>query len=63
MEMAAGNKAIDELLSLCDLLIDGHFIEQYKDLDLLFRGSSNQRILDLSEYPQITDVSDTLGKT
>ena len=63
MEMAAGNKAIDELLSLCDLLIDGPFIEQYKDLDLLLRGSSNQRILDLSEYPQITDVSDTLGKT
>lgn len=32
-----------------DVLIDGPFIEELKDLDLPFRGSSNQRIINVSE--------------
>lgn len=35
------------LLGLCDLLIDGPFLQEEKSLELLFRGSRNQRILDL----------------
>lgn len=38
-----------ELLSQCDVLVDGLFVEELKDLRLKFRGSSNQRILDLQE--------------
>lgn len=38
-----------ELLSLCDVLVDGPFIESKKDLTLQFRGSSNQRIIDLNK--------------
>ncbi|MCR4666717.1 MAG: radical SAM protein [Desulfovibrio sp.] len=34
------------LLDETDLLIDGPYIEEQRDLDLLFRGSANQRILD-----------------
>ncbi len=34
-----------ELLSLLDILIDGPFIEEQKNLTLRFRGSENQRIL------------------
>lgn len=34
------------LLSLCDVLVDGRFIEELKNLRLKFRGSENQRILD-----------------
>ncbi len=36
-----------ELLSLLDVLVDGRFVEELKDLSLLFRGSSNQRILNV----------------
>lgn len=35
------------LLALCDVLVDGLFKEELKDLRLRFRGSSNQRILDV----------------
>jgi len=38
---------VKQLLSIGDILIDGPFIEALKDLELLFRGSSNQRIIEL----------------
>lgn len=40
--------ACRELLSLLDILVDGPFIEEQKSLELRFRGSKNQRILNLS---------------
>ena len=40
----------DEFLSLVDVLVDGPFLESKKDISLRFRGSSNQRILNLKEY-------------
>ena len=36
-----------EILQYCDVLVDGPFVEGLKDLKLQFRGSSNQRILDV----------------
>ena len=41
------------LLSACDVVVDGPFVEAEKDLTLAFRGSRNQRII---------DVRETLGK-
>lgn len=38
-----------ELLMLCDVLVDGLYIEKLKDLRLKFRGSSNQRIIDVKK--------------
>jgi anaerobic ribonucleoside-triphosphate reductase activating protein len=35
----------DEILSMTDVLVDGPFIEELKDISLQFRGSSNQRII------------------
>ena len=39
----------DELLPLCDVVIEGPFIQEKKDLTLAFRGSSNQRIIDVKK--------------
>ena len=52
-EIIAGNVG-DKLtavsmLSLIDILIDGEFIEEQKDLHLRFRGSANQRIIDVKK--------------
>ena len=42
----------DELLSMIDILVDGPFMEELKDITLKFRGSRNQRVIDLSKTIQ-----------
>lgn len=39
----------DEMLSYLDVLVDGEFIERLKDITLKFRGSSNQRLIDMKK--------------
>ena len=36
----------EEMLSYIDVLVDGEFIEEEKDVTLVFRGSRNQRIIE-----------------
>ncbi|MDD3346251.1 anaerobic ribonucleoside-triphosphate reductase activating protein [Oscillibacter sp.] len=38
----------EALLSLLDVLVDGRFVEEQKDPSLRFRGSANQRLIDLN---------------
>ena len=39
----------DEMLSYLDVLVDGPFVEELKDITLQFRGSSNQRIIKMDK--------------
>lgn len=39
----------NNLLDWCDVLVDGPYIKDKRDLSLAFRGSSNQRIIDLKQ--------------
>lgn len=46
----------DELLSLLDVLVDGRYVEELKDISLRFRGSSNQRLIDLKATRQAGEL-------
>lgn len=44
----------DRILSFVDVLVDGPFEEDKKDLTLQFRGSSNQRLLDKNQIEELS---------
>lgn len=46
-ESRARCRYTDEMLSMIDVLVDGRFVEALKDIRLDFRGSSNQRVIDV----------------
>ena len=49
-ELAAPSKEKAlELLSYCDVLVDGPYVDEQRDPSLVFRGSKNQRILDVKK--------------
>lgn len=48
----AHTEITNELLSYLDVLVDGPFIEEKKDITLKFRGSSNQRLIDVPKTLQ-----------
>ena len=45
-----------EILSLIDVCVDGPFIEARKNISLQFRGSENQRLIDVSKTLQTGEV-------
>lgn len=49
MEVYHRNAVLKELLEHIDILIDGQYDENFRDLTLLFRGSSNQRVIDVKK--------------
>ena len=46
----------DEMLSLIDVLVDGEFVQALYDISLAFRGSSNQRIIDVQKSLETGEI-------
>lgn len=46
----------DEFLSLLDVLVDGRYVEELHDITLKFRGSSNQRLIDMKRTRETCTV-------
>lgn len=46
----------EEMLSYLDVLVDGRFVEAQKDVTLHFRGSRNQRIIDVKKSREANEV-------
>ncbi|MFQ7125353.1 MAG: anaerobic ribonucleoside-triphosphate reductase activating protein [Eisenbergiella sp.] len=46
-ESRARCEVTDEMLSCIDVLVDGEFIEEQKNISLAFRGSENQRVINV----------------
>ena len=38
-----------EIISLCDIVVDGEYIDEKRNLTLEWRGSSNQRVIDVKQ--------------
>lgn len=38
-----------EIIKLCNIVVDGEYIDEQKDLTLKFRGSKNQRVIDIQQ--------------
>ena len=48
-DLLNGSETAKKMLSMIDVLVDGKFVEELKDPSLIFRGSSNQNIIDVSK--------------
>ncbi|MBR1548605.1 MAG: anaerobic ribonucleoside-triphosphate reductase activating protein [Prevotella sp.] len=63
-ETLVNNPRQRQLLELIDVLVDGPFVKALRDEDLLFRGSRNQRLIDvprsLAQHTVVAFVPDTL---
>ena len=45
-----------DLLELVDIMVDGLFVDELKDLNLKYKGSSNQRVIDVKKSLQSDEI-------
>ena len=57
LKIAKTEPSVHELLSVTNYLVDGRYVEAERDLNLKFRGSRNQRILDITCYPNSEEAT------
>jgi anaerobic ribonucleoside-triphosphate reductase activating protein len=55
-EIHKNTPATKTLISMFDVLVDGAYVEELKDIRLKFRGSSNQRVIDVQKTLQKSEV-------
>jgi anaerobic ribonucleoside-triphosphate reductase activating protein len=56
-ESYARCEVTDQMLSMIDVLVDGRFVKNLYDISLRFRGSSNQRIIDVPKTLQSGQIT------
>ena len=49
IKLGEKKKSVMDFLSVIDVLVDGKFMIEYKSLDCLYRGSTNQRLIDVKK--------------
>ena len=47
----------DELLACINVLVDGRFVKELKDISLQFRGSRNQRVIDMDRTREAGEIT------
>ena len=52
LEELTADDSTKDILQYIDVLVDGPFVEEKKDLSIPFRGSSNQRVIDMKRWRQ-----------
>jgi len=61
--IADNNDGVKALLAETDILIDGKYIHKLRDIKLQFRGSSNQRIIDVAQTQKCGKIVLVIKKT
>lgn len=56
-EGSAHCEVTDELLELIDVLVDGPFVQELYDISLQFRGSKNQRLIDMKKTRETGEIT------
>lgn len=56
LELRTVDKSLDSLLDLIDILVDGRYIESQRDLTLPFKGSRNQRVIDMKRFRESNEI-------
>ena len=54
--LAKNDPAVNELLDLTDILVDGRYEEAERNLTLVYRGSENQRVIDMKKTREAGNV-------
>lgn len=58
LEKAKTEKGVDDLLRCTNILVDGPFVLSKRNILLKFRGSENQRVLDITCYPNSAEAQE-----
>ena len=48
-EQCVENTTRRQIISKCDVLVDGRYVDSQRDITLRWRGSSNQRVIDIKQ--------------